>query len=145
MKKWIDILKQRYTKQPDKRFALAFWLGVMFHVGVSALIQDWQGKEAYLALVEEHWTTMHWGWWVPFIIVTVYLYIRNALSFRKETLWMTIKNPAKVTREADDLTFPNRPIAPPPPGGTPGSSRVQQCNQTPTQKPAPPPAPPRSK
>ena len=127
----IAWIKKRFEPSPNMRIGIAYWLGTAQMFVIMALVQDWQGKEAYLAIVEKHWTTMHWGWWAIAWMAIALLYIRNNINFKKETLWMTIKNPAKVTREEDELGWPpppprsRPPIPPAPPAHTNGSSKQQ--------------------
>lgn len=127
MKGWI---KKRFEQTPNRRISNAYWLGSFQMMIFMGFFQDMKGQEGYIEFLNNNWMEMHWAWWIAMWLVVAFLFVRNGLAFRRETLWMTIKNPMKVEREADDRGFPvSRPIAPPPPGS----------------RPPPPPAPPPSR
>jgi len=115
---------------PEKRFATAFWLGVLFNTFIMLFLQDYRGKEAYIAYVAENWTNIHWAVWIPLIIGVLLLYNRNRQKFEKEMAWMLIKNPMKVNVEAD--------------AAKPNVTSSRWWN-TPPPRPPPPPTPPPKK
>lgn len=92
VKAWF---KKRFEQTPERRISNAYWLGSFQMLIWMGFLQDWEGKEAYIELIQNHWTEMHWGWWLAAWILVMALYIRNNSAFRRETLWMTIKNPNK--------------------------------------------------
>jgi uncharacterized membrane protein YobD (UPF0266 family) len=93
---------------PKRRIDLAYWLGTFQAIITMSFFQA--------AASEEPLST---PWLIAgaiALILIVYMYIKNSLNFRKETLWMTIKNPAKITIEQEEiLTAPLRPVRSPPP------------------------------
>ena len=120
MKDWI---KKQFKMTPTKRFMYAYLIGFAAAMVAMLFIQDYHGKEAYIALVEEHWVEMHWAWWLIPLFGLNILYVYNSRAFNKETLWMTIKNPAKIAIEQDDFNRASmRPIKPPPPPKPPKAS-----------------------
>ena len=59
-------------RTPRRLLKRSFWLGFFAHAFITLFIQDWMGKEAYIASVRENWLNIHWLVWVPlFIIVLV--------------------------------------------------------------------------
>lgn len=50
-----------------------FFAGVGAVVFLLAFVQDYLGREAYLQFARENWTTMSPWWWLPLIVVTIYL------------------------------------------------------------------------
>ena len=107
---------------PGRRIDVAFWLGTIQAILSMTLFQNWQSDDPFSALVSMVLLAI----WLAIGIV----YIRNTIAFGKETLWMTIKNPAKVTMEQNIRPKPkgmgmnapgtmppvSRPKPPPPPG-----------------------------
>jgi len=105
---------------PDRRLSLAFWLGTFQAACWYLLIESYRevGRGDTTWLV----------WLIPWLVL-LYFFMHNNLNFRKETTWMTIKNPDKVGGDGwvyvGDLKNSRPP--PPPPAG----------------RPPPPPAPPK--
>jgi len=126
MKDWI---KKQFEMTPNRRLLLAFTLGTVQAGIIYGMLMDWHGQAYYIEMVTNHWHEMHWGWWaIPWTVI-LFFYVRNSSNFVKETLWMTIKNPAKVRISEDEVWGRQvHPIAPPPPGSRP---------------PPPPPPPPK--
>jgi hypothetical protein len=107
MKNWI---KEKMEMTPKRRIDIGYWLATFQAITMMSLFQS-------LAVDEP--MAIHWSLYLVVWFVIGFLYVKNTLAFNKETLWMTIKNPAKVTREEDGMMnkHPNRP-PPPPPGGS---------------------------
>jgi len=119
MKDWI---KKKLEMAPQRRLSIGYWVGTLQAILMMTFLQ--MSKDGEL-------TVMHWVIFLLSWIVIGFIYIRNVSAFQKETLWMTIKNPAKVTAEQDDAeryysygsvassagkaTRPNRPPPPPRP------------------------------
>lgn len=110
----------KFEMTPRRRMDAAFWLGIFQAIISMTLVHSFQdgsefGVAAYILLIT--------AWFAIGI-----LYIKNSLDFSRETLWMTIKNPAKVTLEDVATSQPKANI-----GGTPPSRG---------SRPPPPPKPP---
>ena len=135
---------------PTRRLGIAFWLGSAQTAVIYSLMQDWHGKEAVIQMIQDGWTDTHWTVWLAAWFMLLVLYARNALAFKAETLWMTIKNPAKVNVEADtprNSQSPagmTRPLRPPPPPMPPvrqyknGTYKSGTVPNKPTTRGAPP-------
>jgi len=130
MKDWI---KKQFEMTPNKRILIAFILGTVQAGIVYAFLMDWHGQAYYIEMVTNRWHEMHWAWWfIPWAVI-LWAYVRNGIRFENETLWMTIKNPAKVTVDQDEADKysafgvnshsgakkPTRPMRPPPPPAPP--------------------------
>lgn len=111
----------KFEMTPRRRMDLAFWLGTIQATLTMTVLHSWQSDDPFSTVVS-------------IVLLMVWLaigvfYIRNSIAFSKETLWMTIKNPAKVTIEDGALKQHHvRPNGPPPAGS----------------RPKPPPKPPTS-
>jgi len=134
-------MKLKLEMTPKRRMGVVFWLGSFQAWIWIAFWQDWRGKEEILRSLQEHWVEVHWGVWLAAWLVVLVLYIRNSSAFDKETLWMTIKNPAKVNREDDTMNTTQGPMGSAPRGTSinklPG---MPQPRQTPTMPKVKPPA-----
>lgn len=117
----------KFEMTPGRRMDAAFWLGTIQATITMTLVHSWQSDDPFSAIVSISVLIL----WFAIGIT----YIRNSLAFSKETLWMTIKNPAKVTMEdgapKQHHVRPNRPPPPPPP--PPGRS-IKQGVQPPKPK-----------
>jgi len=123
MKDWI---KKKLEMTPQRRLSIGYWVGTLQAILMMTLLQMLHDGEL---------TVMHWVIFLLSWLVIGFVYVRNVSAFQKETLWMTIKNPAKVTREEGVDMFGQpmvRPIAPPPMGG-------------PGKRPPAPPKPPKAR
>jgi len=126
MKNWI---KKTLAMTPDKRLLIAFLLGSFQTTAVYRFMEDTRGLEGQIAYLTATWSDTHWSVWLGVWLVVLLLYIRNSMNFSKETLWMTIKNPAKVTVSQEENDTLRRHWPTPPPGYCP-----------PPTKPPPPPS-----
>lgn len=93
---------------PKRRLDISYWLATFQAILMMSTFQSLADGESLGA----YWILFVFAW-----LVIGFLYIKNNMAFEKETLWMTIKNPAKVTREEGE-TF-QLPGMPPPPGSRP--------------------------
>ena len=106
----------KFEMTPRRRMDAAFWLGIFQAIISMTLVHSFQdgsefGVAAYILLIT--------AWFAIGI-----LYIKNSLDFSRETLWMTIKNPAKVTITEDEVWGRQvHPIARPPPPPRPPKAR----------------------
>lgn len=131
MKDWI---KKRFEQTPARRISNAYWLGTFQTLLIYGFFQDLKGKEGYIAFIQASWVEIHWGWWVAAWVAGLVLFIKNNIAFERDTLWMTIKNPAKINIESDSIpgviwgnkshTGNTRPIKPPPPPAPPAPRNV---------------------
>lgn len=48
------------TKHLKRFHHRVFWCGFATCTGLNMAWQDWMGKEAYLALVQDKWMDLHW-------------------------------------------------------------------------------------
>jgi len=94
---------------PERRLTLAFWLGCMQAAAIYGIIMD----------INPNVDGGPWYLYAIVWLVVLFFYVRNSGNFLKETLWMTIKNPGKVTFEDTShhagRLKPNRPPPPPAP------------------------------
>ncbi len=113
MKLLMNWIKNNVKITPTRRLAVAYWLGTFQAVLIMTVVQSGTYTSMPLALVA-----------LAIWLLIVFAYIKNTNSFAKETLWMSIKNPAKMTVDEDDLMarrgplpghHPLRPPAPPAP------------------------------
>jgi len=108
MKDWI---KKKLEMAPQRRLSIGYWVGTLQAILMMTFLQ--MSKDGEL-------TVMHWVIFLLSWIVIGFFYIKNVSAFQKETLWMTIKNPAKVRISEDEVWGRQvHPIAPPPPGSRP--------------------------
>ena len=121
----------KFEMTPKRRMDAAFWLGSIQAILSMVLFQYWQSDDPVTAVASIALIVA----WLAIGVV----YIQNALAFSKETLWMTIKNPAKVTMEDGAIKYqhhvrPNRPppmaSIPKPPPKPPGRS-IKEGEQPP--------------
>lgn len=103
MKDWI---KKQLEMTPRRRLGVSYWIATFQAILMMTFFQD-LSAETPMA----HWSIFLISW-----LFIGYLYIKNTMAFEKETLWMTIKNPAKVTITEDEVWGRQvHPIRPPPP------------------------------
>ena len=98
-------MKLKFEMTPRRRLNAVYWLGTFQAIIAMVVFQSFQEGEQFPTFV---YALLVIAW----VIIGV-AYANNTSAFNKETLWMTIKNPAKVTREADDVlqhhVHPNGP------------------------------------
>lgn len=116
MKDWI---KKKVELTPKRRLDVGYWIGTFQAILMMTIFQDLASDEPVGV-----------AYWIGFFVAWAaigFIYIRNVMAFEKETLWMTIKNPAKVTREEghDMFGMPMvRPTRPPPPPAPPAPRKI---------------------
>ena len=62
------------------RVTRSFWLGFAAAMFMMALIQDWFGQQGWIELLENHWTHMHWAWWILPIVLVVVTHLFNKVA-----------------------------------------------------------------
>ena len=117
----MKINKEWFKITPTKRIWFACGTGWFF-----ALMID-----AFTAGLRDEGSEWVYIIWAIAALVLSFINALNIAAFEKETMWMIIKNPAKVNREADEdnISFP---------GGS-----VSSAYYVPTRSP-PPTKPPKS-
>ena len=91
---------------PTHRFYIAYFTGVAGAALPMMLVTELRSEEPTAISIL----------YIVLFIVNIFIYAWNYNVFNKETLWMTIKNPAKIAIEQDDFNRASmRPIKPPPP------------------------------
>ena len=113
---------------PGRRMDAAFWLGTFQAILSMTLFQNWRSDDPFSVLIS---IALLVAW-----LAIGFLYIKNVIAFSKETLWMRIKNPGKVTMEQGIRSNPKGM-------GMNASGKNSNSRLPPSiSKPTPPPPPP---